>query len=91
MAATRVDDLTRVSERHPGGLSVWVVYENPKDLPFVPFVVREQVVHADTLWINPQSYGFHDLLEARAWLEQLGLTCIPRDPDDDPVIVESWV
>jgi hypothetical protein len=97
MAAAPLD-LIRVSERPPDGISLWVVYKSPKDLPHIPYVVREQVATAGTLWINPEAYGFNDLEAARAWLTQLGsprgpwgLVCVPRDPDDDAVIVESWV
>lgn len=71
-----------------GHLPVWVVYDHPNDYP-EGFVARMHVVipsegptmmkvEADTL---------------KGVREQLppGLTRIPRDPNDDPKIVECWI
>lgn len=72
-------------------LDVWVIYDHPRDQPDW-FIVRKQ--HATTdgqIHHDSRSYGFRDLENARLWLEQLGLTRLDRHPDDDPVIVETWI
>jgi hypothetical protein len=71
-------------------LPVFVIYENPSDFPG-RFVVRVQrvsngfVVPARDLLANCS-----DLAEARRCLPP-GLVRMPRHPEDDPVIVETWI
>lgn len=79
-----------------GGLSLWVVYWNPSDFPG-RFVVRRQVAVApnpsipDGIWCDPDPLAVVDTLdEARAAVPGW-LTCLPRSPDDHPVVVEVWV
>jgi hypothetical protein len=67
-------------------LPVWVVYDHPKDFP-AHYVAR--------LWegLNPtQSFVQSDKLEiVRAVLGvEMRLTCLPRHPNDDPSIIETW-
>jgi hypothetical protein len=74
-----------------GILSIWVVFDHPLDFPEW-FIVRRQVPHADgTIEYDPRAYGFADLEKARAWLAQQGLTCLARQPKDDPAIIETWL
>ena len=66
---------------------MWTVYDSPKDYPD-SIVVR--------LWWGethePHAWAFDTLIEARFMIENAG-GCyrIPRQPDDDPVIVETWL
>jgi hypothetical protein len=68
-----------------GGLYIWTVYDSPSDYPG-QFVAR----------LYARDRGTNLALTA-ATLDQLramlppGLSCIARSPDDDPVIVESWL
>lgn len=72
-------------------LAFHVVYERPRDFPTM-FVVRRQVVMKEGGIVpDGDAMGFTTLEGAREHCEELGLTCLPRDPDDDPVIVETWV
>ena len=71
-------------------LEVWTVYRRPVDVPAAAFVVRVheigagQVVATDRWWSAPR------LAQARAWIPA-GLVCIPREPSDDPAVVEVWL
>lgn len=70
-----------------GDLLVWTIYEKPSDHPafFVarPHSSRRGAPVAFVL-LAPTLDGVRELLPP-------GLTRLPRDPTDDPVIVESWI
>ncbi len=69
----------------------WVIYKNPSDFPG-KFVVRgRQVLSAGAE--NPATKPaavVEDLESARDAVPD-GLVVIPRDPNNDPVIVETWL
>jgi hypothetical protein len=69
-----------------GPLPIWTIYEQPEDFPNC-FVAR--------LWLGEEATAeimvCPDLEPIREALRQKGLVVIPRDDDDDPVIVESWL
>lgn len=73
------------------GLPIWTIYEKPSDFP-EDFVVRRHVSYPGKVVADPniamQSRGLENLREI---LQRQGLTCIGRQPDDEPCIVESWV
>lgn len=71
--------------------AIWVLYDHPRDLPDY-FVVRRHTARQDG-GIEPEAraYCFHELATARAWLAQQDLTCLARHPNDDPVILETWL
>jgi hypothetical protein len=66
-------------------MPIWAIYFNPKDYPG-KFVLRK--------WINDiptdEVYTADSLDEIRMKVP-LGLMCIKRYPQDDPVIVETWI
>lgn len=70
------------------GLPIWTIYERPADYPDL-FVAR--------LFIGgkPSAKALfgRTLDEVRAVLTHTypGLFCIPRDPRDEPQIVETWL
>jgi hypothetical protein len=77
------------SKAHAGGdLLIWTIYERPSDFldryvvrPFSSKNNAALTVHFD-----------HAQLSAvRSALKRLGLIKIPREPSDDPCILESWV
>ena len=73
------------------GAVVWVIYEDPSDFPG-KFVVRRRMVLADgaeKVARDPDAV-VDDLESARAAVPD-GLMVFPRDPTDDPVIVETWM
>lgn len=71
-------------------MTVWVIYENPSDFPG-KFVVRPQWVMSDSsIAIAPQPTSVVDSLEIARWHVPPELYRQPRDPEDDPAIVETW-
>lgn len=69
-------------------LSIWTVYEHPRDYPD-DFVVREHRVYPDgTTHPMPEAQRYPTLAAARAPLQARGLTPMARHPGDDPTIVE---
>lgn len=79
----------------PEGLVMWTVYDHPEDYPN-EFLAR--------MWVVPTGPGVDhepiftgqimastDLHLIRRWMQHQGLACITRNPDDDPVILETWL
>lgn len=69
-------------------LKLWVVYDHPTDFPD-SFAAR--------LWLTDRPTGevlvadtLDDIRAAIAGLMP-GAVCLMRQPDDDPVIVETWL
>ena len=67
-----------------GGLEVWTIYSSPSDFPG-RFVARKFVLDQPTA-----EHVVGDTLEAVRRAIPPGLYRIPREPHDDPVIVEIW-
>ena len=76
-------------------LTIWVIYYGAKNHPPGKWVVRAQDAGVSPLEAPDgirRHQVFHEcdsLLEARAKIPE-GLYRSPRDPNDDPVIVETW-
>jgi hypothetical protein len=68
------------------GLTIWTVYDHPKDFPNT-FVARRWagVTPTQDVIISP------DLEDLRRLLAFEGLTCLARADGDDPTIVETWL
>jgi hypothetical protein len=85
-------------------IRMYVVYDNPSDYPS-SIVVRTGIVQADgslahsdvAVWGYDGAHGStrtrEETLAAvrEGWLASRGLVCMARHPDDDPVIVETWL
>lgn len=72
------------------GLSLWTVYDRPSDFPNCIVARRHEV--------TPDGHGPTGDLEFFTSLENVaerfaaaGFVRLPRQPDDDPVIVETWL
>lgn len=66
-------------------LSLWTIYDHPDDFPHTHVARRfENDQPTDDVLV-----GHVEVL--RHYFEDQGLTCLVRDPSDDPVIVETWV
>ena len=74
-------------------LRMYTVYRDPIDLPGVRWAVREFVI--SSRGNGPQAarlLGTAITLElARLLIPDGADVCIARSPDDDPVIVETWI
>ncbi len=68
----------------PAGLSIWTIYDSPSDMPG-KFVARK--------WINNQPTNECHKADTLKGIRQClppGLTQMPAQRGDDPVIVETW-
>lgn len=72
--------------RENPGLILWTIYDHPKDFPNT-FVARAWNMDqpTDQLIIAPS------LEELREIMVSWGLSCLTRNPEDDPCIVETWI
>jgi hypothetical protein len=73
-------------------LSMWVVYDHPKDFPD-HYVARQWLVRAASVSPTTSVVQSDDLETIREMmLTQMGKHCIGRCYDgDDPKIVEVWI
>lgn len=71
-------------------LVMWVVYDHPKDYP-ENFVARKFLIGHGEARASAEALVFVDLVPLRWVLQRAGLCCLARNPQDDPVIVESWI
>lgn len=71
-------------------IPMFVIYDHPSDYP-ESFLVRRWLVGEEQALaeITPTAV-VGSLEEARAAVPA-GLTCLPRQPADDPKIVEVWL
>lgn len=67
-------------------LSVWTVYDHPRDWPDY-YVAREWKLDEPT--DNFECY--RDLERLRRAMQTKGLVRLERNPGDDPVILETWL
>lgn len=67
-------------------LSIWTVYDHPQS-----FIARKHLAYPSGSVATQDTLAHADLEALRDQLEDMGLVCIPRDPSDDPCIVESWI
>lgn len=69
-------------------LDQWIVYERPLDYPRHYVVRRHEIGHG---WHRPTGdVLLADSLQNARRLIPVGLVRIPRSPEDDPTIVETW-
>jgi hypothetical protein len=76
-----------------GSLPIYVVTKNPKDYPG-KYVVRVQFPTKDPrrpVAVGPVIAVANSLREARRALDPLPVVRMQRHPDDDAVIVETWL
>lgn len=72
------------------GLPMWVIYDHPKDMPHV-FVARRWLVNARGQRATDLVLIDDDIERLRDQMEMRGLIKLDRHPDDDPVVLETWV
>lgn len=87
-----MNSIPRKPEPDPRGqpLRVWTIYDHPSDFPEF-FVLRPHDVLPDGIVEYGEGYACPDIEPLREHLRAMGLTCFPRAPGDDPIIVESWL
>lgn len=70
-------------------LSMFVMYEHPKDFP-QSYVVRQMILVSGLIFKLDEPTMVTDSLENARKSLPLGLYCLERTPWDDPVILETW-
>lgn len=75
---------------HNEPMSQWVVCWSPSDHPG-KFTVRRHFVDAGGHWPTNEGYVSSNIEWIRRVMQYKGLACIPRFPEDNPVIVEVWL
>jgi hypothetical protein len=71
-------------------LSMWTVYDRPRDYP-EQIVARRFEVSARGPRATDEIVVADSLDAIREWMVERGLTCLTRSPDDDSKIVETWL
>jgi hypothetical protein len=71
-------------------LSLWTVYDHPRDFP-KNYVARRHEIHSGRVVPTDDLLICSELAAIRENLAERGLTVLPRQPQDDPVIVEVWL
>jgi hypothetical protein len=89
-SAARIYEANRAA-RTRGILSVWKVYNRPKDYPDSFVARRFETGNGKPDAVATADMVTGDLAMIRESMEMCGLYCRPRAPSDDPVIVESWI
>jgi hypothetical protein len=86
--ATAIAEATRAAAKR-GVLSMWTVYDKPKDHPD-GYIVRRFDCNADGPIATDDAYsGELELIRNALW--EAGLIRMQRHPDDQPQIVETWL
>jgi|SRR5580765_6651729 len=79
-----------------GHLVLWTLTYNPSDYPQL-YIARPSILIRNTqISIKPEVTALAAILMADTLTElrnilPIGLTCLPRQSEDDPVIVEVWL
>jgi hypothetical protein len=73
-----------------GILSLWSIYDHPKDFPD-DFAAR--LFHVDKNGSHPTEKVMvgSSLNQIRAAMQCAGLTCLMRNQEDPPHLVETWI
>ena len=71
-------------------LSMWVVYDHPLDYSTM-FVARRHEVGGAGHQVTGDVLVSGELGVLRAQLRRNGLVRLPRDPEDDRTIMETWL
>ena len=85
----RRDSMNRLSHVAGVPLSMWVIYDRPRDYPDGPIARRWEIGVGSARPTSEAIAGPLDML--RRHFHSLGLTVLARDPTDEPQIVESWI
>ena len=70
-------------------LAIYTIYENPKDYPGL-FVVRRWEIMPGSVQVSRWVRTALTINQARALLPY-GVVCLPRNTEDDPSLVGSWI
>lgn len=70
---------------------IYTIYDHPLDYP-TTYVIRRYGILPGQVGRDPDYHFEHpDLRICREKMMEMGLTCLNRHQDDDPVILETWI
>lgn len=72
------------------GLTIWVIFDRPKDYPEY-FVARKFIYKDGGMQATSLIFKNKEIENIRTNFRAKGFSPIPRQVDDDPVIIESWI
>lgn len=72
------------------GMELWTIYDHPSDWPD-GYIARKHLVIDGTGGPTPHVLTCEQLEPLREQMRMMGLACLTRSPEDDPVIVETWL
>lgn len=72
-------------------MNLWVLTSRPRDHPDVEVLARRWQAEWGGLVPSTDVESYPSLAAARAAMLGRGLAPIPRAPEDDSVIIETWV
>lgn len=72
-----------------GALNIWTVFDRPKDFPESYVARRFEVTAAGSVPTDDIFQG--ELSSLRENFRRCGLTCLTRQEQDEPQIVECWL
>ena len=77
----------------PEGFFGYTIYKNPSDAPGMYVLRGWSVENGETLFAPAVATPISDaaLAAMRKAMIEHGMICVGRQPEDDPVIVESWI
>lgn len=81
---------TQAADYRAGKLSIWTVFDHPKDFPH-HYVARRFVADKKGPQATEKVIVTLSLDALRLILQSAGLTVMMRAKSDDPRIVESWL
>jgi hypothetical protein len=81
--------LAQTEAAQRGALTVWTIYDRPKDYPHATVARKHEV--ASGVSVPGDHLLIADLEFLRECFRAAGLVLVPRADDDDVKIVESWV
>lgn len=75
----------------PGVLKIYTIYHGVSDQREDAWVVRRSLIECGAILPDDSPLAVCDTLEEARCAIPGRLALIPRSPEDDPVIVESWL
>lgn len=72
-------------------MSLWSIYDHPKDFPHCFVARRYEITRGQGPIATQDHVTATSCDELRDRFASQGMMCLPRVPEDDPNIVETWL
>jgi hypothetical protein len=74
-----------------GNLIIWHVYRSPRDYPGKWVLRGQEITQGGEILTHPSPAVVANTLEQARSGVPIGDTRMPRHPDDDPALYETWM